>query len=338
MTIYRPGQHLYYPGSGVRVVQPMGGAAVLALTLTATTTGAAQTVTIHRMTPAAGKAVVISWGDGNSTTVAAGDTASKANTYASAGSYAIRVTDARNIVQIDLHDSKLSGLKSAELAKSAITYFVAYSLGTATTCVVRSEDMTSWKPTTWYLYSMPAGTYAIDSADMAGWTPREWYLFSMPAGTYAIDSSDMALWTPTTFRLSVMPAGTYAIDFSDMASWTPTDFRLYSMPAGTYTINGADMAGWVSATVVRADGLGLLQSSVDAILWGLYQATLSRTVAGGTILVGGTNAAPSGTYQAAAACPVSVATPGKEVAHELQNDGCGAIAAGETWTTVTVTA
>lgn len=28
MTIYRPGQHIYYPGSGVRVVQPGGAAAV----------------------------------------------------------------------------------------------------------------------------------------------------------------------------------------------------------------------------------------------------------------------------------------------------------------------
>jgi hypothetical protein len=289
MTIYRPGQHLYYPGSGVRVVQPMGGAAVLALTLTATTTGAAQTVTIHRMTPAAGKAVVISWGDGNSTTVAAGDTASKANTYASAGSYAIRVTDARNIVQIDLHDSKLSGLKSAELAKSAITYFVAYSLGTATTCVVRSEDMTSWKPTTWYLTSMPAGTYAIDSADMAAWTPTDWRLTSMPAGT-------------------------------------------------TFTLAAASFAGFVRCTSFVANNNALSQAQVDAILWGLYQATLSRTVTGGTINVGGTNAAPSGTYQAVAACPVSAATPGKEVAHELLNDGCNAIAAGETWTTVTITA
>jgi len=77
---------------------------------------------------------------------------------------------------------------------------------------------------------------------------------------------------------------------------------------------------------------------MDAILWGLYQAALSRTATGGTINVGGTNAAPSGTFQAASACPVSVATDGKEVAHELINDGCDAIAAGETWTTVTITA
>ena len=79
----------------------------------------------------------------------------------------------------------------------------------------------------------------------------------------------------------------------------------------------------------------LLQAQVNAVLYGLYQATLVRTKTGGTINVGGTNAAPSGVFQAAAACPVDAATPGKEVAHELLNDGCGAIAAGETWATVT---
>jgi hypothetical protein len=69
----------------------------------------------------------------------------------------------------------------------------------------------------------------------------------------------------------------------------------------------------------------------------MYQATLARTVNGGTLNVGGSNAAPSGVYQPAAACPVTAATPGKEIAHELEFDGCGAIAAGETWTTVTFT-
>jgi hypothetical protein len=310
-----------------------------ALTLTATTTGAAETVTIHRMTPAAGKSLTIDWGDGNSTVVAAGDTANKSNTYASAGSYAISVTNALDIVQIDLHDSKLSGLKSAELAGSAITYFIASDLGAATPCVVRSSDMASWTPTDWWMRFMPAGgTYTIDSSHMASWTPTTWYLFSMPAGTYTIDSSHMASWTPTTWRMYSMPAGTYTIDSSHMASWTPTTWYLYSMPAGTYTFAAANLTGWTKATTVLAHSLGLLQAAVDAILWGLYQATISRTAAGGIINVGGTNAAPSGTYQAAASCPVSAATPGKEIAHELINDGCNAIAAGETWTTVTITA
>lgn len=80
----------------------------------------------------------------------------------------------------------------------------------------------------------------------------------------------------------------------------------------------------------------LTQEQVDAALWALYQAATTRTATGGTISIATTNAAPSGTYQAAAACPVTSSTPGKEIAHELVNDGCGAIA--NHWATVTITA
>ena len=315
----------------------IGKGQIAALTLTATTTGAGQTVTIHRMTPATGKSLTILWGDGNSTVVAAGDTAAKSNVYAATGTYSITVTAARDIVQIDLHDSKLSGFKSSELAASAITYFTCYSLGAAVASVVNSSHMSGWTPTFWYLHSMPAGNYAIDSSHMSGWTPTQWYLYSMPAGNYAIDSSHMALWTPTYWYLFSMPAGTYSIDSSHMSGWTPTTWYLLSITGGGagWTLAAANFAGFVRCTIFQIQGNALTQAQVNAVLYGMYQATLSRTVTGGTINVGGTNAAPSGVYQAAAACPVDAATPGKEVAHELLNNGCGAIAAGETWATVT---
>jgi hypothetical protein len=173
--------------------------------------------------------------------------------------------------------------------------------------------MVGWTPTLWQLFLMPAGTYAIDSADMAGWTPTFWYLFSMPAGTYVIDSADMVGWPPTGWRLSSMPAA-----------------------STTWTIAANNFAGFTTCTSFLANDNTLNQAQVNALLWGMYQASVApRTVAGGTINVGGTNAAPSGVYQAAAACPVTVATPGKEVCHELLNDGC---AVGfNKWTTVTFT-
>jgi len=390
-------------------------AAIPTLTLTATTTAPGETVTIDRMTPAAGKTLTIAWGDGNSTVVAAGDETAKSNVYAAAGTYSVTVTPATDIVQIDLHNSKLSGFQSSQLATSAITLFYCYSLGAAVASVIDSQHMASWTPSRWYLFSMPVGTYNIDSADMAAWTPSDWRLFSMPAGTYRIDSADMATWTPSTWVLSMpaggtysidsehmaswtpgtwqlysmsaggtysidsehmaawtpsgwylysMPAGTYRIDSADMATWTPSYWHLYSMPAGTYAIDSADMAAWTPSSwylysmpagttftldaahfagftrcgVFRADANGWSAAQVNAVLWGLYQATLNRTVTGGTIQMDGTNAAPSGTFQAAASCPVTAATPGKEVAHELLNDGCNAIAEGETWATVAVTA
>ena len=284
-----------------------------ALHLTATTTGAAETVTIDRMTPATGTSLTIIWGDGTTTTVAAGVTTAQAHVYAAAGTYAIRVVDARNIVQIDLHDSKLSGFDSVDLARSAITYFICYSLGSSVASRVSTADMALWRPTTWYLFSMPAGTYSIDSQYMAAWTPTTWWLYSMPTGTYNIDSQHMA-------------------------SWTPTTWRLYSMPAGTLTVTAAaNFNNWKRPTEFRFDNLTLSQTQVDAILLGLYGAFAGKTSTGGTLNLGGSggtaNAAPSGTYQAASVCPP---TDGKEIAYELLNDTCNVST--NHWATVTITA
>ena len=258
------------------------------LTLTATTTASPENVIIDRMTPVGGD-ITIFWGDGDSTVQAPGDEASETHSYATAGTYQIRVTPASRIQQVDLHRSQLSGFNSTMLRDSPITYFRCFSIGNAQPNAVSSADMSAWTPTHWGLYSMPAGTYAIDSQHMSAWTPTGWYLYSMPAGDL------------------------------------------------TFTINPNHFAGWTTTTSVVANDNSLLQADVDALLWGMYQASVApRTVAGGTINVGGDNAAPSGVFQAAAACPVTAATDGKEVAHELLNDGC---AEGfNVWATVTITA
>jgi len=229
---------------------------------------------------------------------------------------------------------------SADVSDWRPTTFDLYYMPAGYAGTFDSADVSAWRPTTFYLRSMPAG-YAgtFDSADVSAWRPTDFRLYSMPAG-YAgtFDSVDVSAWRPTTFYLHSMPAG-YAGTFNsaDVSAWRPATFYLYSMPAG-YTITpGGGWANWNTTTDFRVLGNGLLTATVDAILWELYQATLSRTVTGGIINVGGSNQAPSGTFQAATACPVTAATPGKEVAHELLNDGCNAIAAGETWATVTFT-
>ena len=119
-----------------------------------------------------------------------------------------------------------------------------------------------------------------------------WYCYSMPAG------------------------GTYTIDSADMAAWQPSYWHCYSMPVGAVTISAAsDFAGWVSTTTIRANDNGLLQAAVDKILSGCWSAFATRTATGGTINVGGTNAAPSGVLQAA-----NPPTTGKEFAYEFAND------------------
>jgi hypothetical protein len=192
--------------------------------------------------------------------------------------------------------------------------------------------MIDWRPTTWHCYIMPTGsTITIDSADMIDWRPTIWRCYSMPTGsTITIDSADMIDWRPTTWHCYIMPTGsTITIDSADMIDWRPTTWRCYSMPTGsTFAFTVSDFAGWTECNDFRAQNNALTEAQVDTILNGLYQASIvPRTGTGGTINVGGTNAAPSGIYQAQCS-----PTTGKEFAYELLNDSCGLF---NNWATVT---
>ena len=268
-------------------------------TLSATTTGASQLVTVNRLTLAVN--VTLSWGDGNTTAIIAGSTSAITHTYTSAGTYAISVPRARQITQIDLRGPHLGGLHTASLHNSAITYFSCTMIALST---ISSADMAAWRPTTWYLYSMPTGgTYSISSADMAAWRPTTWYLYSMPTG------------------------GTYSISSADMAAWTGVQkLSCYFMPIGTVTIVAAsNFTGMVAAQVIQFQGNALSQAQVDLILQGFWLSKALQTYTTPSLNVGGTNAAPSGTY--ASTCPP---TTGKAYAYELVNGVCSG--AGPKWT------
>ena len=148
-----------------------------------------------------------------------------------------------------------------------------------------------------------------------------------------LNSADVAAMANVIdFRVYSLKAGTF--DSADVSAWQPAYFYLHSMPAGYAITAGGGFANWSTTVNFYVQNNGLTAGTVDAILWELYQAsTVPRTASGGTINISDSNAAPSGTYQAATSCPVTVATPGKEIAHELKNDGC---AVGfNKWTTVT---
>ena len=272
-------------------------------------------MTIARITPTSGQ-LTIFWGDGDSTVVAAGDLANHAHAYAGAGTWTITATPASRITQLRIFDPLLSGFHSAQLRGNAMTDFLCSGLGNAVASVIDSADMVAWPSPNWILSSMPAG------------------------GTYSINSTDMAAWTPTLWWLYTMPAGTYNIDTSDMVAWSPDSLSLYSMPAGTYTFAAGIMANWTRASSILVHslldgGVNLTQADVDGILLDVYGSLATRVVINGIINVGGTSAAPSGIFQAAAACPVGALTPGKEIANELLNDGCAT--GGNTWAFVIFT-
>jgi hypothetical protein len=146
------------------------------------------------------------------------------------------------------------------------------------------------------------------------------------AGTYTV-----TIHTPEHVR--ILQAHTQSIiQALDVGACTAlTDLWCYST-----SISALDVSTNTALTDLRCNNNGWAQAAVDSLLLSAYTAAIApRTGSGGTINVGGTNAAPSGTLQPAASCPVDGSTPGKEIAHELANDGCGE--GFNVWTTVTIT-
>ena len=190
------------------------------------------------------------------------------------------------------------------------------------------------------LYDMPAGDYRFDSADVnfvsTGWVTL--HLFSMPTGDYRFDSADIP--APSSLYVHDLPAGEYAFHTADLSTWGSriSDFNASNLDGITWDITDDAFASWVKCQECDVSSNNFDVAQVNTVLWGLYRASTAReTMYNDEINVGGTNAAPSGTFQAAASCPVTVATPGKEIAHELLNDGCHGIAMGRVWSSVIFT-
>ena len=298
---------------------------------TVTTTGAA-THTIAAFTVSA--STVIDWGDGSTSTYTG--SGARTHDYAGAGTWTVRVMQPLNVTALTLSNNEVT-LNSADI-KSMIN-MVAFQANGLKAGTFNSSDVSAWRPTTFRLYDMPSG-YAgtFNSADVSAWRPTTFALYTMPAG-YAgtFNSVDVSAWRPTTFYLYSMPSG-YAGTFNsvDVSAWRPTTFAMHSMPAGYAVTAGGGFAGWTTTTTFYIQSNALSQATVNAIIYELYQASAApRTASGGTINVAGTNAAPSGTFQAVASPPVSASTPGKEIAYELLNDSLGLF---NNWATVTITA
>ena len=256
--------------------------------LTATTTGASETVSIARLTTYYD--TTIDWGDGTAPeTLVANVTTARTHVYATAGTYPITVNHAHLITQLQLDNAKLGGLDTAELKYSVLTYFWV-TLITGST--INSADMVDWRPTYWWLYSMPAGTYSISSADMVDWRPTSWNLYSMPTGTYNISSANMVDWRPTYWQLSAMPAA-----------------------GSSYTFAASCMRAWTALAMLTMDNLALDATTIDLVLADLYAGRMGYTAAAPTAVMGGTNADPTGVYQA-----MVPPTTGMECKYELIND------------------
>lgn len=286
------------PVASPGAMRPLRGYVPPPLNLTATTTSAAQTVTLYRVTPTGGD-VVVSWGDGSETTVVDGYGGSIAHEYASAGSYQIEVSDSPLITYLYINDDKLtcSAGEIGSLTNLAYLWLVGS------------------------LVTMGAGETAM-LANL-----QELVLLSTPNVTVAEGEIVSLASTLTYLRLGDVAGVTMgATEVSALASLAY--LNLATSPGVAFQ-TGLDNCPALATLVYRA---GLSQGQVDGVLSELYAAFPSRTATGGLIyLDSGGNAAPSGILQSA--CPP---TTGKEYAYELANDSCDA--ADNPWAAVVVQA
>ena len=327
--------------------------------LGAVTTTPNQTVTIQEWN--ATVATVIDWGDGQTTNHPALTGTAVSHIYAVTGTYVIRMkvsplavtrmdfngvglriysTNLKqcvNTTYFSCNTGPLGTINSADMVDWRPTSWYCYNLPAGFTGVLNFSDMAAWRPAIWVCYGLPIGfTGVLNSADIVNWRPTHWYCYNLPAGfTGIINSVDMVDWRPVDWICYDLPAGfTGVLNSVDMVDWRPAYWQCFSLPAGLLplTVAAANFAGWVGCLAFNISGNTLTQVQVDAVLTGLYSAFATRTTTGGTIDVGGNNAAPSGILQAK--CPP---VTGKEFAYELINDSCG-VNPTKKWATVTITA
>ena len=268
-----------------------------------TTTGA-EILTISALTVATDKTVTVNWGDGSSDTYSGAG--ARTHNYAGAGVWKVKFSNQQNITVFNCSDNKVTLNSKDVKGMINVTDFRINGLKAGR---FDSSDVSAWRPTTFSLYSMPAGySGTFNSSDVSAWRPTNFYLHSMPTGY----------------------AGTF--NSTDVSAWRPTTFYLYSMPVATFTItitaNG--FAGWITTTNFQMQNNSLSQTQVVQILADFWAGFATRTGAAGTINVGTNNAAPGGTYQAA-----NPPTTGLEFRYELLNDSQN-INPTKKWATVTV--
>ena len=268
------------------------------LTLTATTTGASETVSIARLTTDVTS--FIDWGDGVRDTLVAGVETARTHVYASAGTYNIRVHRAERITQIDIRNAKFSALNTNQLRRSRISYFYLSGL-TAANIVINSADMVGWGvSSTFTLSDLPSAGITLDSADMVGWgVSSQFYLRNLPSAGITLDSADMVGWgVSSTFYLYNLPSAGITLDSADMVGWgVSSTFTLINLPSAGITLDSADMVAWNSPDEIRINNCGLTAPNLtQAILgaWGIRNLMGHDTP---VLNVGGaSNAVPSGAY------------------------------------------
>ena len=213
------------------------------------------------------------------------------------------------------------GGQTATIQRIDLTGSIRIAWGDGDITTVPSGSNTTIQHTYSGVQEYNVGIYGDwDAVTYFSWVSDAKLSFDVSAATWP--SSLSVLWLNNTSVSGDVSAATWPSSLSVL--------RLFST---SVTFDAATFANGASVILVYFYDCGWTQAMSDNCLLAFYNHADTRTATGGALQLDGSNAAPSGTYQPAASCPVDGSTPGKEIAHELINDGCGAGI--NTWTTVT---
>lgn len=317
-----------------------GAAAPTTLTLTCTTTGA-QTLFLQGVTVAASKTVTVDWGDTTSNTYTAG-AGTRSHAYGGAGVWTVVIHDTPNITLLDLRDTKIScTITAANPLPANLTSLYIDSL-TGLTYNVNNAPLPAGLITL-KLIRLPGITYNVNNAPL-------------PSGITTLDLRDMNGLTYNA-NTNPLPAGLLTLILMSLTGLTYnantnplpaglTSIYLNALPRLTWQINAAQPwpTGATAAVVTGCPNVTVSAWTDNAIRTAQFENAWNQAAVDACVnaflankanftwttpsldILGGSNAAPSGIYQAAD--PV---TSGKEAVYALMN-GNGSYAPGPEWT------
>ena len=301
--------------------------------LTATTTGAGQTVTLQRITPT-GTSTTVYWGDGTSDTIAAGSTGVKTHVYAAAGAYTVVVN--RPSILTSLHLQVLPNVTVGAGEIGGLNALTSLTLNNLPNVTVGAGEIGGLNAlNTLHLQVLPNAT--VGAGEIGGLNALTYlYLNNLPNATVGAGEIG-GLNALNTLYLQVLPNVT--VGAGEIGGLNAlTYLTLNNLPNAT--VGAGEIGGLNALTSLTLQVLpnlavqtglanllrlvalvyenNLSNADQQSILSQLYAAFPTRINTGGTIdLLGGGNAVSGGILQAA--CPP---TTTREYGFELTNDSC----------------
>ena len=152
------------------------------------TTGA-ETLTLYFIDVKAGESITIDWGDGADDTYTDAGVA-RAHPYAGAGTWAVKISGARFITNVDLRDTKIRFNSSALL--SCGDNLIRFYINTVPKSpIIDTADMAHLKLETIFLNLVQTGTYNINMSHFAS-QPLSSIFIQCTQGTRTVTRTDFA--------------------------------------------------------------------------------------------------------------------------------------------------